>query len=177
MDDLSGKHFAWLWRGLLLLFVPVLIAMGLIDSGLQTSSAAHGVVSFEFCAFSASCAALLQEWGVRGQQLAMLSLGLDYLFIPLYAGLLWLALMGVAPLQPVKLQPLTRLVAHLALLAALADTLENYALIQLLLSQSIEPFGRVAALCASFKFALLALCFSWLLVGAGRAWRSKQRGG
>ena len=177
MDDLSGKHFAWLWRCLLGLFVPVLIAMGWIDSGLQSSSATHGIVSFEFCALSASCAAQLQDWGVRGQQLAMLSLGLDYLFIPLYAGLLWLALIGVAPLQPAKWQPLTRLMAHLAVLAGLADSLENYALIQMLLSQSIEPFGRLAALCASFKFALLALSFSGLLVGAGRAWRSKQPGG
>ncbi|OHC27166.1 MAG: hypothetical protein A2Y50_14025 [Pseudomonadales bacterium RIFCSPLOWO2_12_59_9] len=177
MDDLSGKHFAWLWRGFLLLFVPVLVAMRWIDSGLQTSSAAHGIVSFEFCAFSASCAAQLQDWGARGQQLAMLSLGLDYLFIPLYAGLLWLALMGVAPLQPRKWQPLTRLMAYFALLAGLADTLENYALIQLLLNQSIEPFGRVAALCASLKFALLTLSFSGLLVGAGQAWRSKQRSG
>lgn len=176
MDDLSGKHFAWLWRGLLL-FVPVLIAMGWIDSGLQTRSAVHGIVSFEFCAFSASCAAQLQDWGVRGQQLAMLSLGLDYLFIPLYAGLLWLALMGVASLQPAKWQALTRLMAHFALLAGLADSLENYALIQLLLNQSIAPYGLFAAICASLKFALLALSFSGLLVGAGQAWRLKRRGG
>ncbi|MBX9754105.1 MAG: hypothetical protein K2X80_05090 [Pseudomonadaceae bacterium] len=175
MDDLSGRHFAWLWRGLLLLFVPVLVAMRLIDGGLQTSSTAHGIVSFEFCAFSASCAAQLQDWGVRGQQLAMLSLGLDYLFIVLYVGLLWLALMGVAALQSGKWQPLTRLVAHLALLAGLADALENYALIQLLLSQSFDPFALLAALCASLKFALLAFSFSWLLVGAGQAWRSKPR--
>lgn len=177
MSGLSGKQFAWLLRGLLGLFVLVLLAMRLIDSGLQTASAVHGIVSFEFCAFSASCAAQLQDWGVRGQQLAMLSLGLDYLFIPLYAGLLWLALLWLAPLQAVKLQRFTYLAAHLALLAGLADTLENYALIQLLLSQSITPFDLVAALCASLKFSLLACSFSWLLVCAVGAWRLQRRGG
>lgn len=174
---MNSKQFAWLLRGLCGLFVLVLVAMRLIDSGLQTTSAVHGIVSFEFCAFSASCALQLQDWGVRGQQLAMLSLGLDYLFIPLYVGLLWLALLGLAPLQSIKLQRLTRLAAHLAALAGLADTLENYALIQLLLSQSIAPFGLVAALCASLKFSLLACSFSWLLVCAVHAWRSKRSGG
>jgi hypothetical protein len=177
MGVLSSKQLAWLLRGLLGLLVLVLVAMRLIDSGLQTASAVHGIVSFEFCAFSASCAVQLQDWGVRGQQLAMLSLGLDYLFIPLYAGLLWLALVRLASLQSIKLQRLTRFAAHLALLAGLVDTLENYALIQLLLSQSITPYGMLAALCASAKFTLLALSFSWLLICAGHAWRSKRHDG
>jgi hypothetical protein len=46
-----------------------------------------------------------------------------------------------------------------------------------LLSQPIEPFAQVAMLCGSLKFALLALSFSWLLIGVGQAWRSKQRRG
>ena len=168
MALLSAGEASRLLRVFAVLFVPVMLVMRVLDSGLRTSSAAHGIVSFEFCAYSASCAQQIEDWAVRGQQLAMLSLGVDYLFILLYVGLLWLALMRLAVSQPAGLQGLSRLFAYLVVVAGVADCLENYALIQVLLNRLIQPYADFAAMCASIKFTLLLLSLGWLCVGGLR---------
>ena len=174
MALLSAGEASRLLRVFAVVLLPVVLVMRALDSALQTRSAAHGIVSFEFCAYSASCAQQIEDWALRGQQLAMLSLGLDYLFILSYVGLLWLALTRLALSQPAGLQGLSRLFACLVLVAGAADGLENYALIQVLLNRLIQPYADFAAMCASIKFTLLLLSLGWLCAsGLHLCWRRR----
>lgn len=147
----------------LALFVPCLIALRYIDAGLVNATTPDGIVSFQLCAYSGSCQAALASWGADGQLLAMLSLGLDYAFMIAYAGLIFLCLQWVAERIPGPLARMTRLLAWLSLSAALADALENYGLIQLLLSQSVDFHADLAAFFATFKFLILGASLAWLL--------------
>ncbi len=154
------KKTLWL---LLALFAFISFALGAIDSGLKTSATPHGIVSFEFCAFTSSCEQALSQWGPGGQALAMLSLGLDYLYLLVYPGLMALALLLVAPRVPFGLMRRTRLAAWSCLAIGLADALENYALIRVILDESGDGCGVWAGLFATIKFALLGLVLLWLV--------------
>ncbi len=69
------------WGGLVVA-VATLVALGVIDLQLRNAVSLQGVVSFELCAYSGSCRAIVEAWGPMGQIWAGLSLGLDYLFMP-----------------------------------------------------------------------------------------------
>jgi hypothetical protein len=154
------KKAFWL---LLALFVLTTLALGLIDSGLRTSATPGGIVSFEFCAFTGSCETALEQWGSRGQALAMLSLGIDYVYLLVYPGLIAVGLLLVTARLGPELVRRTRLAAWSCTLISLADAMENYALIQLVLNAPASGYGLWAGSFATLKFALLGLTLSWLL--------------
>lgn len=135
-----------------------------IDIGLRNDTSPDGIVSFELCAFTASCIATLAAWGAAGQSLAMLSLGLDFLFMLLYCGFIGVALMLTAEHLSLRLKQATVFVAWLTLAMWLADAIETYSLIQIVLRQSDAIYGPLAAGFASLKFSILGLCVAWLLV-------------
>ena len=175
MPTLSLKT---LFRTLLILVVPTLLALGAIDRQLVVAGNPHGIVSFEFCGWVGSCEATLAAWGERGRQWAMLSLGLDYLFMLEYAGLVSLGLLmaaqrlqAKAPHQaPPRMPPTgTRVLRGFAVLALLAggfDAAENLCLIGVVHSGQGGALADWAALFASIKFvvigsALIALAAAW----------------
>ena len=71
-------RFAWLS---LMLALVTLGALALIDLHLRNAVSPQGIVSFELCAYTGSCRAIVEAWGPSGQVWAALSLGLDYLFM------------------------------------------------------------------------------------------------
>lgn len=154
------KKLFWAFLGL---FLATLVAMATIDANLNTSATPNGIISFELCAFTSSCTAALAEWGERGQQLAMLSLGLDYLFLLLYPGLVCMGLLLIAPKVPGALKRATVLMAWLSPGAGVADALENYALVQVVLSGSGEPYAWYGGVFAAVKFVILGITLLWLL--------------
>ncbi len=167
---MSTISFKTLFRILLVLVVPTLLALGAIDLQLRVPGNLHGIVSFEFCGWTGSCEATLAAWGERGRQWAMLSLGLDYLFMLEYAGLVCLGLLmaekrlvqGAAP-GPARV---ARVLAMVALLAGGFDAAENLCLIGVVHSGQGVALAHGAALFASIKFvmigaALIALAAAW----------------
>jgi hypothetical protein len=156
---LSANKVFWL---LFLLFALTTIALGAIDAGLKSSATPLGIVSFEFCGFTASCEQALEQWGTRGQALAMLSLGVDYLYLLLYPGLMALALYRWAPRHHPRWVAYTRLTIGICPVISLADAVENYALAQVILHGSASGYGTLAGVAAVIKFTLLALALSWL---------------
>ena len=165
--------FKTLFRILLVLIVPTLLALGAIDQPLRVPGNPHGIVSFEFCGWTGSCEATLQAWGEHGRQWAMLSLGLDYLFMLEYTGLVWLGLQLLAQrvAQPAVQQPPNRLLgvlrgsAVLALLAGVFDAAENLCLIGVVHSGQGAPLAGWAAGFASVKFVMIGVALIVLLVG------------
>ena len=110
---------------LVALFIPTLVAMAVIDSGLKTMTTPMGIVSFEFCGIASSCEQALSQWGMKGQQLAMLSLGIDYLFMVLYPSMICIALLLIAAKLPLKFHKVTRWIAWITLLSGVFDAFEN----------------------------------------------------
>ena len=86
---------------LLLLLIPAAVAIAIIDLQLRTAITPHGIISFEFCGFTASCYQALVAWGATGREFAMLSIGVDFLFMSLYgsslAVALWLSAKRLGP--------------------------------------------------------------------------------
>ena len=121
-----------------------------------------GILSFELCAYGASCTAMVQSWNSSVQLQAALSLGVDYLFMVAYSATLFLALLMMADHVPSGLRRLTLGFAAAAWLVGAADALENYFLFQILLSPSNPQFARPATASATVKFALLGLTLGWL---------------
>ena len=147
----AQDEFRRWFRLLLALFLPTLLAMGLIDLDLRGPPSPNGIVSLELCAYADSCGAIVGHWGAPGREAAMLSLGLDYLFLVAYAGLLGVSLLWLG----------ARRMAWAAFAAGLADALETFSLVQYL--QHGGDWAQPAALFASLKFALLAVALFRLL--------------
>lgn len=162
----TRTDFRKLFWALLALQVPTLVALAVIDQGLKNPVTPGGIISFEFCGYTGSCETALSAWGAQGQALATLSLGLDYLFLLLYAGFICVGLLRVVPHVPAALKRMTTYVAWLALGAGLADACENYALIRVVLDQSGEAFGVIGSRLATLKFLILGISLPWLLFTA-----------
>jgi hypothetical protein len=176
-----------LWWGAFVLFLAVTVALWVIDQPLRHDSLAkQGIVSFEFCGWQPAaqgCAAMLNAWGARGRDFALLSLGLDYLYMPLYAVVLGLgAHLLLRPLQEGAGASKPWLLAWLtsarwaACLAPLLDAVENVGLIQTVLAhptgaadgQSAQwaQWAYWAALCAALKFASIGYALLACLLAA-----------
>jgi hypothetical protein len=166
-----------LFFGFLALSVVTMLALAMIDMHLQVASAPMGIVSFEFCGFTGACAEILSEWGARGQAWVMLSLGLDYLFLVAYAGGLCAGLLWVSDGMGGPARSIARLAAAAALLAGVADAVENAALIRVLVGPELGPYAWVAAYSAVIKFTLVSVALlAFVVVGVLRVVRARVSG-
>ncbi|HSW11619.1 MAG TPA: hypothetical protein VLI06_02195 [Solimonas sp.] len=166
------------FRGFLLLSILGTIVLAIINAGITNAAVPQGIVSFEFCGFTGTCAAALDSWGEPGRNLTMLSLGLDYLYLLSYSGLIWSGLLLLAGRLPQRWQAGTRGLAWIAPLAGLCDAIENYALIRIVIDGPGETAGLIAGVFASIKFGIVAITLGWLLF-ASLAWAlpAARRGG
>lgn len=161
MNRSTLKQIFW---ALLILALVSLGALGLIDEGIKTRSAPLGIVSFELCAYSHACGDILQSWNPLAKQLAMLSLGVDYLFMALYPATIFVGLLLVSSLVPARFRQFTVWSAWWAWVAGFADAFENYFLAQMVLTQSVDGLAWPAALAATLKFAVVGHTLVWLMV-------------
>lgn len=151
-----------------LLSAMLLIGMHSLDQSLITKAAPKGIISFELAGTIERVNQILDEWGPDGRICAALSLGLDYLFLIVYALFISLACVLIA-------RYLTFKIAFLAIcgmvlswgqfLAGLLDAIENFALVQLVLGSS-RPFWPITARwCATIKFCIVGAGLVYILIG------------
>jgi len=155
------KKLCWLGLVLTLATLGALIA---IDLHLRNTVSPQGIVSFELCAYTGSCRAIVEAWGPVGQIWAALSLGLDYLFMFLYPVTIFLALALVVVHVPERLKMLTTGAALAVWGAGAADALENYCLAQMLVNPAADGYAWPAALFATIKFVVLGVTMGWWLL-------------
>jgi len=160
VKDINYKRLFWI---ILALFIPTFIGMMILDEFLKTPSTEFGIVSFEFCWITESCQSALDNWEHSGQLFAMLSLGLDYLFLILYPGLIAVGIILLRSKLSGYLVKINDVVVASCVLISLSDAIENYALIQIILSGYNDSYGMVATIFASIKFVLLGIALIWLL--------------
>jgi hypothetical protein len=177
----SRKPTFWAFlAGTLILFA---VFRGL-DAPLRTSVAPNGIVSFELAGTPSQAQAIIDSWhemvyllsSVAGEPVpgmvsrayafAVFGLGIDYLFMPVYATALALGILLAASRHNGWFATFCAWLGWGAYAAALFDAVENYALARMLLMNQVwSPYPEVAAFCATVKFGLLLLGLFYALVG------------
>jgi len=177
----SRKPLFWtLLAGTLILFAVFRV----LDAPLRTPAAPSGIVSFELAGTPFQAQAIIDSWhemaflesSVAGEPVpgivsrafsfAVFGLGIDYLFMPVYATALALGILLAAGRHKGWFATLGAWLGWGAFAAALFDAIENYALAHMLLLNEVwTPYPEVAAFCASIKFGLLLLGLFYALVG------------
>lgn len=145
---------------LLMITLAVMGALRFLDGPLKTEAAPAGIVSFELAGSPAAAKNILASWEPKGTVYAGLSLGLDFLFLFSYAGVIGLGCILVARGLFQRMKTFSLLGAPLAwgqLCAALLDAAENVSLIQILLGAEGEIWPALAFWCAIPKFLLVAI--------------------
>ncbi len=173
----SIHPFKWLpvavqkraFAALLLLTIVLMLCLQLLDGPLKTDAAPVGIVSFELAGNLSVSREIMASWGSQGQIYAALSLGLDFLFLVVYAGAIGLGCVLTAHSLMKRIRffvPLGLFLAWGQIGAALLDVVENYALILILLGTGQEIWPVVAKWCALPKFLLVATGIVYVLGGA-----------
>ena len=133
-------------------------AMLALDAPLRTHTAPSGIVSFELAANYEASQQILNSWSTEAKINVALSLGLDFLFLIVYALFISLSCIQVAVALKVDHSIYFSVAVVLAwaqFLAAILDVIENLALIHLLLNSSREWLPGLARWCAVVKFSIV----------------------
>ena len=136
----------------------LLIVLRTLDAPLRTEAAPRGIVSFELAKDYEASRHILTSWNAGAKVYAALSLGLDYLFLIVYALFISLACIWVAETLNSDHSFFFILAAVLAwsqFLAAVLDAIENMALIHLLLNSTRTWLPVLARWCAMVKFSIV----------------------
>ena len=96
---------------------------------------------------------------------AAFGLGIDYLFMPVYAIALAFGTLLALNKHSGWLGSLGAVAGYGAFAAAVFDAVENYALFHILLNQIYSPYPEIAYYCASIKFTLLIFGLLYALTG------------
>jgi hypothetical protein len=159
-------------RVFILFFVLTIVVMaGLQMTGdhLRTDVAPQGIISFEFAGELALAQRMVESWGQKGQVYAGLNLGLDYLFLAVYACAIALGCVLVARGLSHRIEALSNMgiiIAWAQFLAALLDCVENYGLIQILVGTNNEVWPVAAKWCAWPKFMIVGVGLVYVIIGA-----------
>ncbi len=144
------------------------LGLQLLNIHLNTDVAPFGIVSFELAGNLSLSQKIIESWGTTGQIYAGLNLGLDYLFIITYISVIGLACVLVARKVSQRIKSLSFLGILFAwgqIIVALLDSVENYALIKILLRFDGIFWPVLAKWCAIPKFLILAVSLLYLIIG------------
>jgi hypothetical protein len=125
------------------------------------------IVEYELAGSNVKSQAIIDAWSPVDRLHAGFSLGIDYLFMPLYSTTIALALIWAASvLTSKRWRSIGIALAWGLWLAAIFDALENLALIKILFdTTAIDPWPQIAATCATIKFTLIVIGLIYAIVG------------
>ena len=162
----SGQIRAFIF--FFILSVLAMVSLQVTGAHLITEVSPSGILSFEFAGDLSTAQNMINSWGQRGLVYAGLNLGLDYLFLFVYACAIGLGCVLVAR----SYLPGQRFLANLGILiawaqlgAALLDCVENYALIQVLFGTENAAWPAVARWCAFPKFSIVGAGLIYVIAG------------
>lgn len=153
---------------LLALTVILMASLQALGRPLTTAAAPAGIVSFEVAGDLSDAQRMLESWGPIGRIYAGLNLGLDYLFLVVYASAIGVGCVLVSRRLSGWRNVLGTVGIVLAwgqVAAGLLDGIENYALIQVLLGTDQGVWPVVARWCAVPKFLIVAAGLAYLVIG------------
>jgi hypothetical protein len=136
-----------------------------LDQPLRTSAAPNGIVSFELAGTPQNAQQMVSSWSSEGELYAAFGLGIDYLFMPLYAFALAFGTLLAAGRHGGWIRSLGAVAGYGVFAAALFDAVENFALWQILLGAYESSYPMIAAVCAAIKFGFLIFGLVYAFVG------------
>lgn len=166
MNPPGARYVFWM---IVVAALGLLLILNLVGPP-PTPVAPLGIVSYEIAGSPQKANAILAAWGPQDQLQAAFSLGLDYLFILVYAAAIgWACMRAGAALSrsgwPLSAAALPAAIA--AGVAAACDAFENAALAAILFSgQAVSPWPEAARIAALVKFGLLFACLVYVFLGA-----------
>ena len=166
----SGQNRAFVL--FFILSISVMISLQVTGGPLRTDACPRGIISFEFAGELSLAQRMVESWGEKGQVYAGLNLGLDYLFLVVYACAIALGCVLVARGFFQRMRFLSRagvILAWAQFLAAVLDGVENYGLIQILVGTDNEIWPVVAKWCAGPKFVIVGFGLVYVIIGAVQA--------
>ena len=141
-----------------------------VSNEITTDAAPNGIFSLEFAGTAEDAARIQAAWSPQQRTYAGFALGLDYLYMVLYAtglALLCTKASVVARARPRNLlAAMAATAGYLAILAALLDATENAASLELLVSEPTDAWATTVVVAASAKFLLLGVVIVVLVVAA-----------
>jgi len=155
----------WFFFIFLALTVILFAIFRILDQPLHTSNAPGGIVSFELAGNPQNAAHIIFSWSDEAWLYASFGLGVDYLFMPMYAFALAFGTLLAAGKHSGWFKSLGAVAGYGAFAAAAFDAVENYALFQILLGAYDSIYPSVAAICATIKFGLLLFGLLYSLAG------------
>jgi hypothetical protein len=146
------------------LFLVLAIVDGLIEN-----SGGPGIVAFEVAGTTDRATEILGHWGQDGRAAARVSLGLDFVYLAVYATFLVLAVLALRDSARARgwdryARPAVA-VAVLPVVAALCDVAENAGLVLMVEGTGVGRLPPVVLAFALVKFAALAVTLLYLLGG------------
>ena len=136
-----------------------------LDEPLRTPAAPNGIVSFELAWQPGASQDMVNSWSEYARLLAAFGLGIDFLFMPIYALALSLGVLLASGRHPGRFGRLGAWMGWAALIAPVFDAVENYGLLHSLLSPLFSLWPFVASVCATIKFTLLVVGLFYALIG------------
>ncbi len=156
------QRILWL---LVALSALIMLVFGFTGMPLNTDAAPYGIVSFEIAGSVARAEQILNSWNAPARERAVFSLGLDFLFIPVYVGAVILGIHRAADKIQGHLKTWRSWLTWALLLAGLLDIIENIALLTILFISPIEPLPLIVKFCALPKFAFILTGVIYALFG------------
>ncbi len=144
------------------------IVMQVMDKPLNLP---RGIISFEFASTSQNASRIVNSWTEQARIHAAFSLGIDFLYMPVYSLALGLGILLAAGKHSGKMKFLSALAGWAAAGAPLFDAVENFALWRILTGEAQSAYPGIAAICASIKFGLIILGATYALT----AWLLPRR--
>jgi hypothetical protein len=152
----------------LTVFLVLLAVFLVITIGFQFIGPAQpSIVDFELAGTTYRAAEIINAWNMQDRIRAGFSLGLDYLYMPVYSTLIALTcIWGAGVLASRQWRTIGLLLGWGLWIAALFDAVENAMLTMVLFDQVAAPYPQVAQVCAMLKFALIILGLAFVVVAA-----------
>ena len=165
LESISPEKRKPLFLTFLALTILLFAIFRVLDTPLRTPAAPNGIVSFELAWSPGASLDMVNSWSEYARLLAAFGLGIDFLFMPIYALALSLGILLAALRHPGTFAKLGAWMGWAALVAPLFDAVENYGLLHSLLSPLFSLWPLVASVCATIKFVLLVLGLFYGLIG------------
>jgi hypothetical protein len=154
--------------GLAIVVVALMVVLGLLDQPMRDSGG-PGIIGFEFAGSEERASEILADWGDRGRDAARASLWIDYPYLLAYGAFLVLAAAATRDLAASRgwrrMAAAGLAAIPLAAAGASFDAIEDVGLLLALDGHGGDLAPLLATVCASLKFALLALVIAYLLAG------------
>lgn len=167
-------------RGLIASAVATLV-IGAVLIGLDTrmmDAGGTGIIGFELAGSEDRAGEILADWGDEGTDAARASLWIDCAFLVTYGTFLVLAAAATREIALARgwarMARLGTAVMLAAVAAAVFDAIEDVGLLVALDGNGGSVAPRLAQVCASLKFALLAVTIAYLLAGLLLRFRARR---